>query len=72
MKVPADCILVSGTDVSCDESAMTGEPDNMDKDPLTPETIHLNPQPFMLAKTLIISGQGLAIVGAVGCNTQAG
>ena len=56
MKVPADCILISGTDVSCDESAMTGEPDNMDKDPITEETINHGANPFMLAKTLIISG----------------
>ena len=27
MSIPADCILVEGTDVACDESAMTGEPD---------------------------------------------
>ncbi len=54
MKVPADCILISGTDVSCDESAMTGEPDNVDKDPVTGENFELNPNPFLLAKTLII------------------
>jgi len=27
MKVPADCVLVSSTDVATDESAMTGEPE---------------------------------------------
>lgn len=54
MKVPADCILVAGTDISCDESAMTGEPDNMDKDPVDEHNIMHNPNPFMLAKTLII------------------
>ena len=54
MKVPADCILVAGTDISCDESAMTGEPDNMDKDPINGENVNTGPNPFMLAKTLII------------------
>ncbi len=54
MKVPADCILISGTDISCDESAMTGEPENMDKEGVTAETVTSNPNPFMLAKTLII------------------
>jgi magnesium-transporting ATPase (P-type) len=72
MKVPADCILIDGTDISCDESAMTGEPDNVDKEAVTDETIQSGPNPFMLAKTLIISGQGIAMVGAVGTNTQTG
>jgi P-type E1-E2 ATPase len=27
MKIPADCILLDGIDIACDESAMTGEPD---------------------------------------------
>jgi Ca2+-transporting ATPase len=31
MKIPADCILIEGADVSCDESSMTGEPDNLTK-----------------------------------------
>ncbi len=72
MKVPADCILIRGTDISCDEAAMTGEPDNMDKDWITEANVNTNPDPFMLAKTLIISGQGIAMVCAVGANTQSG
>jgi Ca2+-transporting ATPase len=27
MKIPADCLLLEGIDIACDESAMTGEPD---------------------------------------------
>lgn len=27
MRIPADCILISGTDISVDESSMTGEPE---------------------------------------------
>jgi len=35
MSVPCDGLLVSGTGVTCDESAMTGESDELKKD--TPE-----------------------------------
>lgn len=27
MRIPCDCILIEGTDIACDESAMTGEPE---------------------------------------------
>lgn len=27
MSIPADCVLLDSTDISCDESAMTGEPE---------------------------------------------
>jgi len=27
MKIPADCVLIDGTDIATDESAMTGEPE---------------------------------------------
>ena len=35
MRIPADCILLEGIDVSTDESAMTGEPDQMEKTAVT-------------------------------------
>ena len=31
MKVPADCLLLHGIDISCDESAMTGEIEHVEK-----------------------------------------
>lgn len=31
MKIPADCILIEGTDIATDESAMTGEPEQVEK-----------------------------------------
>jgi len=27
MRIPADCVLIEGTDIATDESAMTGEPE---------------------------------------------
>lgn len=56
MRVPADCILIEGTDVSTDESAMTGEPEQVDKAPVTESNYETNPNPFLLAKTLVESG----------------
>lgn len=35
MRIPADCVLVQGTDVATDESSMTGEPEQVDKSPVT-------------------------------------
>lgn len=72
MKVPADCIVIDGTDLATDESSMTGEPDNMEKVGITSDNFEYNPNPFMYAATLVISGQGTALVCAVGTNTQSG
>lgn len=58
MRIPADCILVSGTDVATDESAMTGEPEQVEKSPVTDSTYQHNPSPFLIGKTLVVSGQG--------------
>lgn len=72
MSVPADCILIQGTDVACDESEMTGEPDQIEKNSLSVNNIKHQPDPFLLAKTLIMKGEGLALVVAVGPNTLCG
>ena len=53
MKIPADCLLLDGIDVSCDESAMTGEPDQMEKTAVTETTYEHSPDPFLLGKTLV-------------------
>lgn len=72
MGVPADCILISGTDVACDESGLTGEPEQIEKSAVTAKNVDHNTNPFMLAKTLVVNGQGLALVCAVGSNTISG
>jgi len=51
---------------------MTGEPEQVEKAPVTHDNWTYNPNPFLLAKTLIVSGQGTALVCAVGPNTRAG
>jgi len=72
MKIPADCILLDGIDISCDESAMTGEPDQMEKSSVTESNYEFNPDPFLLGKTLVAQGQGTAMVCCVGVNSRSG
>ena len=72
MRVPADCILISGSDVAVDESDFTGEPELCEKEPLHEDNYQDGPMPFLLAKSLINSGRGTAIVCAVGVNTFTG
>lgn len=43
MKVPADCVLIDGTDVATDESAMTGEPEQVDKHYVDEHNFNHNP-----------------------------
>eukprot|EP00347_Sterkiella_histriomuscorum_P005158 403357675 len=68
MKVPVDCILVSGSEIKCDEKIFTGKSDFNIKSPLTEQNILETPKPFLWAKTQVKSGSGLAIVCTVGRN----
>lgn len=72
MKVPADCIMVEGQNVQTIEGELTGEPDNMDKTPVTHENYQKEACCTMMAKSLVCSGFGKAIVVAVGTRTVAG
>ena len=72
MRIPADAILVEGIDIACDESAMTGEPEQMEKHHVTDANYESNPDPFLLGKSLVVNGMGTAMVCAVGVNTRAG
>jgi Ca2+ transporting ATPase len=72
MKVPADCIILSGTDLSADEAALTGEPEHVEKSDVNENNVAYNPSPFILSNTLIATGSGTALVCAVGTNTRSG
>lgn len=72
MRIPADCVLISGTDVAADESSLTGEPEQREKSIVNEQNYSYNPCPFLLGKTLVVSGQGTAIVCAVGTNSRSG
>ena len=72
MKIPADCILLSGVDVTADEASLTGEPEQMEKSDVNEHNIAYNPNPFLLAGTLVATGSGTALVCAVGQHTRSG
>ena len=72
MKVPADCILVSGQNVTCKEDALTGEPDELEKTPLTAENYKKSKSCVMFAKATVAGGVGKALVLAVGTHTASG
>jgi magnesium-transporting ATPase (P-type) len=58
MKVPADCMLVRGDNVQSKEDALTGEPDDIDKTPLTKENYLLGKDSIMFAKAIVTGGKG--------------
>lgn len=61
-RVPADAALISGSNIAADESLLTGESLPVDK--------IINSKVF--AGTTIVRGQGMAIVTAIGLNTELG
>ena len=63
--IPADGLLVDGADVKMDESALTGEPKLISKEPAGKD-------PYILAGTNAVSGAGKLLVVAVGPNSTAG
>lgn len=70
-QVPADCILLSGSRLSVDESSQTGETHDVDKEPLEHEgSAEVNP--FLIAGTMVKDGKGLAVAVSVGENTRMG
>lgn len=82
MQVPADGLLVKNSEVSCDESAMTGETDPLKKDTVAgckakrdqimveggrnTAGHHDVPSPIIMSGTKVLSGEGKFIVLAVG------
>jgi len=71
-KVPADMIMVDGQDVTTNEAELTGEPDSLEKVPVTQDNYKHGAMCTMLAKSLVDGGIGKAIVMAVGPATVAG
>jgi len=75
-RVPADAVLIRGRDVSADESLLTGE-----SVPVRKVTGHASSapaapggddQPFLYSGSLIVKGQGIAVVTATGPATELG
>lgn len=76
-RVPADCILLWSSNLSADESLLTGEsiavrkiPTEIDYDDIgKPGGDDL---PFVYSGTLIVTGQGVAVVKSIGLNAELG
>lgn len=65
-KMPADCLLISGQDVKTDESELTGEPDQKEKETVTEEGAKVGDACYILGKSLCVGGSGSAVIIAVG------
>lgn len=72
MRIPADCVLIEGQDVTADETVYNeGRTLINVKNVSKGEDHHReNPDPFLLANSLIMTGSGRAVVCAVGANTR--
>jgi Ca2+-transporting ATPase len=75
-RVPADAILLDCTNLSVDESLLTGESVPVRKAKCGAETEMGRPggdgTPFVYSGTLVVKGQGVAKVAAVGISTELG
>ena len=73
MRVPADCLLLEAMDITVDESVYFE-----DRETITTKTISRgpddhrdrNPDILLLARSLVLTGSGRAVVCAVGKNTR--
>lgn len=79
MNLPADCILITGDNVTCNEAELNGEPDDKPKVPLpSAERFNANNQVAlgmegaMLAKSQCTGSFGTALIIGVGLNTCSG
>lgn len=70
--MPADMVMLSGQDVTCSETELTGEPDSLEKVRVSSDNQNDGVGGIILAKSLCDAGFGTAIVTAVGLNTAAG
>lgn len=75
-RVPADSVLIWGMNLSVDESLLTGESIAVNKSP-SDENIGMerpggDNSPFIFSGTLIVSGQGVAVVKKTGRETEIG
>lgn len=70
-RIPADCILIEGNDITVDEAYYNEKKETIVKKTLSTgaESHRDNPDPFLLTKSLVMTGSGRALVCAVGKNT---
>jgi Ca2+-transporting ATPase len=78
-RVPADAVLLDCRNISVDESAMTGESVSVRKAPIDLGSVSAamgrpggDATPWLFSGTLVVKGQGLALVKATGLGTELG
>lgn len=74
MRIPADCFLIEGMDITCDET-MYGNVNPVKKSLSEGHDNHVvdhrdNPDCFLLSGSLVKTGSGRAVICAVGENTR--
>lgn len=71
MKIPADCVLVEGVDITVDEAPYFEDRSTINKKSPSKGTVEENnhtdnPDPLLLADSLVMSGAGKAVVCVIG------
>ena len=70
-RIPADCVLIEGMDITVDEGVYCeGRESLVKKEISTGDNHRENPDCFLLARSLVMSGSGKAVVCAVGKNQR--
>ena len=70
--VPCDTVIIDAVGITANESNLTGEPDDLVKSALTANNAGLDTDPFLLAKSKVMSGKGRGLICCVGKNTLQG
>jgi len=71
MRIPADCFLLRGTDITVDEAIYNNGYQTVVKKSLSDGNNHRdNPDPFLLSRSLVLTGSGRAVILAVGKYTR--
>ncbi len=66
-RIPADCVLIEGQDISIDETYYNkAENRATKKSNASDYNYHEAPDPFLLSQTLVMSGSGKAVISCVG------
>ena len=72
MRIPADSILIQSSAITVDESELTGESDDLERRVITRDNHKDGESSVLLARSNVKTGEGWAVVVAVGSNTFAG